>query len=91
MCGIADRLDDGLRVFVRQHHFDLYLRQEVHDVFGAAIQLGVALLSTEALCFRDGNALQADFLKGFLHFVELEGFYDRFDLFHEKMSLRFSL
>ncbi|MNL36320.1 hypothetical protein D3C87_1583950 [compost metagenome] len=51
----------------------------------------MTLLPPEALGFRDGDALQADFLKGFLHFVELEGLNDRFDLFHEKMSLRFSL
>ncbi len=49
----------------------------------------MALLTTEALGFRHGDTLQADFLKGFLHFVELEGLDDRFDLFHEKISLRF--
>ncbi|MNR67666.1 hypothetical protein D3C85_1917890 [compost metagenome] len=50
----------------------------------------MTLLATEALRFRDGDTLQADFLKGFLHLVQLERLNDRFDLFHEKMSLRFS-
>jgi hypothetical protein len=50
----------------------------------------MAFLATEALRFRNCNTLQANFLKGFLHFVELEGLDDRFDLFHEKMTLRFS-
>jgi hypothetical protein len=50
----------------------------------------MALLATEALRFRDSDTLQTDFLKGFLHLVQLERLNDRFDLFHEKMSLRFS-
>jgi hypothetical protein len=51
----------------------------------------MALLSAKALCLGHGYPLEADFLKGFLHFVELEWLDDRFDLFHEKLSLRFSL
>jgi hypothetical protein len=66
-----------------ENDFDLHLRQKVNDVFGAAIELRVALLATETLGFGDSDALQADFLKGFLHFIKLEGLDDRFDLFHE--------
>ncbi|EGP56847.1 hypothetical protein Agau_C200878 [Agrobacterium tumefaciens F2] len=50
----------------------------------------MALLTTKAFCFRDRDSLKSDFLKGFLHFIELERLNDRFDLFHEKISLRFS-
>ena len=53
------RLDDGfhrgLHLGVRQHRFDFYLRQEIHRVFAAAINLRVPLLATEALGFRDGK------------------------------------
>src|SRR6202008_4021388 len=59
-----------------------HLRQEVDDVFGAAIELGMSLLPTETLGFRDGNALQSDFLERFLHLVELERLDDGFDLLH---------
>ena len=55
---------------VGDHDLDLHLGQEVHDVFGAAIEFGVALLAAEALGLGDGDALQADFLQRLLHFVE---------------------
>ena len=74
-------------VVVAEHDLDLHLGQEVDDVFGAAIELGVALLAAEALGLGDGDALQADFLKRFLHFVELERLDDRFDLFHVNTGL----
>ena len=67
---------------VGEHDLDLHLGQEVDDVFGAAIELGVALLAAEALGLGDGDALQADLLQRLLHFVELERLDDRFDLFH---------
>ncbi len=56
--------------------------QEVHDVLGAAIKLGVALLPAEALGLEHGDALQADLVEGVLHLIELEGLDDRFDLLH---------
>ena len=68
--------------FVAEHDLDLHLGQEVDDIFGAAIELGVALLAAETLGLGDRDALQADFLQRFLHLVELERLDDRFDLFH---------
>jgi hypothetical protein len=50
----------------------------------------VTLLASKAFRLGDGDPLEANLLKGFLHFIELERLDDRFDLFHEKMSLRFS-
>ena len=47
----------------------------------------MALLAAEALGFGDGDALNADFLQGFLHFVELERLDDGFDFFHDAGSL----
>ena len=62
---------------------DLHLGQEIDDVFGAAIKLGVALLAAEALRFDHGDAFDADLVQCFLHLIQLEGLDDRFDLFHE--------
>src|SRR5690606_8948451 len=84
---IADCLDDGIDILVRENDLDLHLRQEIDDIFGTTIQFGVPFLAPEAFRLRHGYALQADFLKGFLHFVQLERFDDGFDFFHEKRSL----
>ena len=43
----------------RHHDLDLDLGQEVHGVFGAAIDLGVALLAAEPLDLGDGHARDA--------------------------------
>ena len=76
---------------VAEHDLDLHLGQEVDDVFGAAIEFGMALLAAEALGLGDGDALQADLLEGLLHLVELERLDDRFDLFHVNFGLRWKL
>src|SRR5690606_21501765 len=81
-CRLADRLDCGLDAFVSDDNLDLHLRKKIDDVLSAPVELGVALLSAETLCFGDGDTLQPDFLKGFLHFVQLERLDDRLDLFH---------
>jgi len=47
----------------------------------------MTLLTTEAFCFGDSDALQSGLLKRFLHFVQLEWLDDRFDLFHVKSGL----
>ena len=36
---------------VGEHDLDLHLGQEIHDVFGAAVEFGMALLTAEALGF----------------------------------------
>jgi hypothetical protein len=46
---LADRLDGALDHVVGQHDLDLHLGQEVDDIFGAAIELGMALLAAETL------------------------------------------
>jgi hypothetical protein len=46
----------------------------------------MALLATEALGLDDCHALQADFLQGFLHVIELERLDDGFNLFHREHS-----
>ncbi len=67
---------------VAEHDFHFYFWQKVDDVLRAAIEFGMPLLATESLCLGDRDSLESGFLKRFLHLVELEGFYDRFDLLH---------
>ena len=42
-----DRVDRPIDQFIGYHDLDLNLRQEVHDILGAAIELGVTLLPPE--------------------------------------------
>src|SRR5262245_25937006 len=77
-----DRLDRLLHHVVAEHELELHLGEKVDDVFGAAIELGVALLAAEALGLGHGDALKADFLQRLFHLIKLEGLDDRFDLFH---------
>src|SRR5690606_27050542 len=76
------RLDRPLDHSVFHHDFHFYLRQEVDDVFGAAIKLGVALLPPEAFRLDYGDALDADLVESVLHVVEFERLDDGFDLLH---------
>jgi len=78
----SDRVDRLLDQLVGNHNLDFDLGQEVHDIFGASIELGVSLLPAEALGLGDGNALQSDFLKRLFHLVELERLDDGLDLLH---------
>jgi hypothetical protein len=63
-------------------HLDLDLGQEVDHVLGAAIELGVALLTAKTLHFGHGQAGDADFGQGLAHLVELEGLDHGFDFLH---------
>src|SRR6201986_3041275 len=65
--GAEDRLDRAFDQIVADNNLDLHLRQEIDDVFGAAIELGMAFLATEALGLGHGDALKSHFLKRFLH------------------------
>ena len=73
---------------VRHRDLDLDLRQEVDDVFGAAVELGVAALTPEAFDLGHGDALHADLGERFAHVVELERLDDRHDHFHSKTPSR---
>src|SRR5436309_7459566 len=78
----ADRIDGFFNHVVSEYYLDLHFREEIHDVFGAAIKLSVSLLAAEALGFRHRDPLQPDFLERFLHLVELERFDDGLELLH---------
>src|SRR5690606_34371607 len=86
MGGLDDRLHGLLDHVVTQHHLDLDLGQEIHDIFGTAIELGVALLPPETLHLGDGQAGDADFGQAFAHLVQLERLDDRLDLLHPRLS-----
>src|SRR5215510_6773313 len=77
-----DRVDGLFHHAVAEHELKLYLGQEIDHVFGATIELGMALLASEPLGFGDGNALQTDLLQGFFDLIQLERFNDRLDFFH---------
>ena len=87
MGGLLDRLAGAFDHRIFHHHFDFDLGQEIDDVFGPAIQFGMALLPAEALGLGHGDALDADLVKRLLHLVELEGLDDRLDLLHRLHSL----
>src|ERR1700722_19807418 len=79
--------DDGrgdLLDLVRSHcDFNLELGQEVHRVFGAAVDLGVPLLAPVALGLGDGQPVDSDAGKRVPDLVELEWLNYRHDEFHE--------
>ena len=63
---------------------DLHLGEEVDDVFGAAIKLGMALLAAESLRLDHGDALQADLVQRFFHLIQFERLDDGLDLLHAR-------
>ena len=77
-----DRLDNPLGQAVLDDHFEPHLGQEIDDIFGAPIELGMALLAAEPLGLGDGDAGDADLVQRLLHLVELERLDDGFDLLH---------
>ena len=85
--GATDRLDRFLDHVVAEHNLDLHLGEKIHDVFGAAIKLGMPFLPAKALGFGNGDALQSDFLQCLFHLVELEWLDNGLDLLH-RVSFR---
>ena len=69
---VLDGIDNAFEEGILNHDLDFHLRQEIDDIFSAAIELGMAFLATESLCFQDGDALNADVVKRFLDLIELE-------------------
>src|SRR5579872_4201516 len=85
---LLDRLDRGfLTVFVYDD-FDLHLGQEIHNIFRAPIEFGMAFLAAEALGLGDRDALDPHFLQRFLHLVEFERLNDGFDFLHALLRAR---
>src|SRR3954463_282439 len=74
--GFLDRVDRLLEQLGLDRRLHLHLREEVDHVFGAAVELGVALLPAEAFDLGDGDALHPDRRQRFADLVELEGLDD---------------
>ena len=75
-------LSSGIDLIVIQYHFHPNFGKEIYNIFRTTVEFGVAFLTSEPLGFKNGYSLQPDLVKGFLHFIQLEGFYDGFDFFH---------
>src|ERR1017187_2066248 len=58
--GSDDRAHGGVGLAVGHDEFDFYFRQEIHGVFAAAIDFGVALLAAKPLDLAHGHAFDAD-------------------------------
>ena len=67
-----DALDADVELIVGDGHVDLYLRQEIDHVLSATVQLGMALLATEALDLGNRDALDANLGQRLAHVVQLE-------------------
>jgi hypothetical protein len=81
--GVGDGLDHPVGQVVRHRHLDLQFRQEVHRVLGAAVDFRVPLLPSEALHFRDGEALDPELGQRLAYLVELE----RLDHGHDQLHV----
>src|SRR5262249_41593001 len=68
--------DHSIGLGIIDHDLDPDLRQEVHRVPGAAVDLRIALLSRVAFSLGDRHALYADAPQCFAHVVEPEWFDD---------------
>src|SRR5690606_36217340 len=83
---LHDRLDHGVELLVGDRDLELDLGQEVDHVLGAAVELGVALLATEALDLGGGDAGHAGLRQRLAHIVELERLDHRHDHLHRAAS-----
>src|SRR5438034_8675506 len=83
----AGGLDDGIHgplgETVIDHQFDFYLWQKIDDVFGAAVQLGMAFLAAKTLYFGHGQTGDTDFSQRFTYFVQFERFDNGSNLLHD--------
>ena len=80
---LLDGFDDLIEQVVLDRCFDLYLGQEINDVFGATVKFGMSFLTAEPLDLGDGNALHANGGERFTHLVKLEWLDDGSNEFHE--------
>lgn len=85
--GLHDGLDHGIGLVVGDGDLQLDLGQEIHDVLGAAVQLGVALLPPEPLDLGGRDARHARLGQGLADVIQLEGLDDRHDHLHHVVSM----
>lgn len=80
-------LDDFVHSIIGNGHLYFRFRQEIDDVLGAAIELGVAALTAKAFYLAHRHALNSNLTQGIPDVVESEGFYDSRDKLHTEVSI----
>ena len=81
-CPGRDGFDRTIHLISGHGNFDAEFGQEIHGVFGAAVDFRVPLLSPVAFDFRYRHAGHSQPRKRRSDFVELEWLDDRDDQFH---------
>src|SRR5829696_5540301 len=81
---LDDRVDHALNLVVGDHDLDLHLRNEVHLVLGASVDLGVAALTAEPLDVARREAHHAGIAQGFLDLLDAVRLHDRGDELHRR-------
>src|SRR6476661_4984011 len=81
--GRRERFHDAVQLVAGDRNLEPQLGKEIHRVFGAAIDFGMALLPPVAFDLAHGHAVNADACEGFAHLVEFERLDDSDDHFHE--------
>src|SRR5579859_7566632 len=82
MGGLLNGFDGAIDEIVLDHQLDLHLGQEIDDIFGAAIEFGMALLTAKALRLGDGDTLQTNLVQSLFHLIQFERLDDGFDFLH---------
>src|ERR1035437_1954376 len=80
--GLDDCGHGSIQMLVADDEFKLHLRQKIHGVFAAAIDLRMAFLAAEAFDYADRHSFDSHLVQGVFDFFQLERFDDGFDLFH---------
>jgi len=86
LAALGDRFDDLRNRLIGDDEFEVSLGQEIDHVFAATVDFGVTLLAAEAFDLADGHAFDADGGEGLTDFVELVGFDDGFNEFHNEVA-----
>src|SRR5215510_14600503 len=81
-----NRFNDHVFQVVRDDYFYLGFGEKVNDIFCPTIELGMATLSSKATHLTDGHPLDARGVELFLYLVQLKGFDDGFNFFHDWFS-----
>lgn len=85
---LDDRVDRGFDEVIVDGDLQLHLAKQIDFVFVTPIELGLALLSAEALAIEHGQAKDFDFGERGLHGLELAGLNNGDDEFHETVNLK---
>ena len=82
MGGALNSLHDARCDVIVNRNLDLNFRNEIHHVFGTAINFGLTLLTTKALDLAHGQALDAERHERRPYFFKFKGFDDGHDKLH---------